>query len=110
MAHLPDLGKLVAGGTGVSDETVAERASAAKAADLATVIYTSGTTGRPKGCELSHENLLADVRNAFMGPLAAIHGRPRRARCCSCRSRTSSRGSSRSAAWRPASSSGTAPT
>ena len=69
----PDLGKLVAGGTGVSDETVAERAGAAKAADLATVIYTSGTTGRPKGCELSHENLLADVRNAFMGPLAAIH-------------------------------------
>jgi long-chain acyl-CoA synthetase len=69
----PDLGKLVAGGTGVSDETLAERASAAKAADLATVIYTSGTTGRPKGCELSHENLLADVRNAFMGPLAAIH-------------------------------------
>ena len=46
---------------------------AAKAADLATVIYTSGTTGRPKGCELTHENLLADVRNAFMGPLAAIH-------------------------------------
>ena len=69
----PDLGKLVAGGTGVSDETLAERAGAAKAADLATVIYTSGTTGRPKGCELSHENLLADVRNAFMGPLAAIH-------------------------------------
>jgi len=69
----PDLGKLVAGGTGVSDETLAERATAAKAADLATVIYTSGTTGRPKGCELSHENLLADVRNAFMGPLAAIH-------------------------------------
>ena len=68
----PDLGKLVAGGTGVSDETVAERAGTANAADLATVIYTSGTTGRPKGCELSHENLLAVVRNAFMGPLAAV--------------------------------------
>ena len=69
----PGLGKLVADGADVSDETLAERASAAKAADLATIIYTSGTTGRPKGCELSHENLLADVRNAFMGPLAAIH-------------------------------------
>jgi long-chain acyl-CoA synthetase len=68
----PDLSKLIAGGTDVSDETVAERATAAKAADLATVIYTSGTTGRPKGCQLTHENLLADVRNAFMGPLAAI--------------------------------------
>ena len=72
----PDLSKLVAGGTGVSDETLAEHASAAKAADVATVIYTSGTTGRPKGCELSHENILADVRNAFMGPLAAIHETP----------------------------------
>jgi long-chain acyl-CoA synthetase len=37
------------------------------------VIYTSGTTGRPKGCELTHENLLSAVRNAFMGPLATIH-------------------------------------
>src|SRR5215469_16807041 len=68
----PDLGKLVADGSGVSDETLAERASTANAADLATIIYTSGTTGRPKGCELTHENMLADVRNAFMGPLAAI--------------------------------------
>jgi len=72
----PGLGELIASGTGVSDEMVAERTRAAKAADLATIIYTSGTTGRPKGCELSHENLLADVRNAFMGPLAAIHTVP----------------------------------
>jgi len=72
----PDLGKLIEGGTSVSDETVAERAKAAKAADLATVIYTSGTTGRPKGCQLTHENLLFDVRNAFMGPLAAIQEFP----------------------------------
>jgi len=72
----PDLDKLVADGTDVSDETVAERAHTAKAADVATLIYTSGTTGRPKGCELTHENLLADVRNAFMGPLAAIHEMP----------------------------------
>jgi long-chain acyl-CoA synthetase len=68
-----DLEKLVAAGTDVSDATVAERARSAAAADIATLIYTSGTTGRPKGCELSHENLLAVVRNAFMGPLAAIH-------------------------------------
>jgi long-chain acyl-CoA synthetase len=68
-----DLDKLIAGGADVSDETAAERAKAAKAADLATVIYTSGTTGRPKGCELTHENLLSVIRNTFMGPLAAIH-------------------------------------
>jgi long-chain acyl-CoA synthetase len=44
------------------------------ASDVATVIYTSGTTGRPKGCELTHENLLAAVRNAFLGPLADFTG------------------------------------
>ena len=68
-----DLDKLIAGGADVSDETAAERAKAATAADLATIIYTSGTTGRPKGCELTHENLLSVIRNTFMGPLAAIH-------------------------------------
>jgi long-chain acyl-CoA synthetase len=68
-----DLDKLVAAGSDVSDETVAERSTAAAAADLATIIYTSGTTGRPKGCELTHENLLSVVRNTFMGPLAGIH-------------------------------------
>jgi long-chain acyl-CoA synthetase len=68
-----DLDKLIAASAEVSDETVAERATAATAADVATIIYTSGTTGRPKGCELTHENLLSVVRNTFMGPLAGIH-------------------------------------
>jgi long-chain acyl-CoA synthetase len=63
---------LTGGGASVSDEIITERASAAQASDVATVIYTSGTTGRPKGCELTHENLLADVRNAFLGPLRII--------------------------------------
>jgi len=48
----------------LSDEQVASRRSARKADDLATIIYTSGTTGRPKGCQLTHRSLLADVRNA----------------------------------------------
>jgi long-chain acyl-CoA synthetase len=69
-----DLDSLRAAGADVGDEVVTERAAAAGAADLATVIYTSGTTGRPKGCELTHENLLADVRNAFLGPLTVIAG------------------------------------
>ena len=72
----PGLSDLVASGAEVSDEAVAERTRTAKAADTATLVYTSGTTGRPKGCQLSHENLLADVRNAFMGPLAAITATP----------------------------------
>jgi long-chain acyl-CoA synthetase len=66
----PALKDLVAAGADIASEAVAERAESANAADLATIIYTSGTTGRPKGCELSHENLLADARNAFMGPLS----------------------------------------
>jgi long-chain acyl-CoA synthetase len=70
------LAELTAAGAEVSDETLAERRKSAGAADLATVIYTSGTTGRSKGCEITHENLLAVVRNAFMGPLAAIHDTP----------------------------------
>jgi long-chain acyl-CoA synthetase len=66
------LDALRAAGADIGDEVISERSAAAKASDLATVIYTSGTTGRPKGCELTHANLLADVRNAFHGPLAQI--------------------------------------
>jgi long-chain acyl-CoA synthetase len=72
----PALKDLVAAGAEVSQEQVAERSTAAKATDLATLIYTSGTTGRPKGCKLTHENLLCDARNAFLGPLAAFNSMP----------------------------------
>jgi long-chain acyl-CoA synthetase len=65
------LAYLVEFGAAVGDEVITERAAATRASDLATVIYTSGTTGRPKGCELTHENLLA-VRNAFLGPLTVV--------------------------------------
>ena len=60
----PGLDVLTADGASVADDVASERASAAGADDLATIIYTSGTTGRPKGCELTHRNLLAEVRNA----------------------------------------------
>ncbi|GAB3281361.1 AMP-dependent synthetase/ligase [Parasphingorhabdus pacifica] len=49
-------------GSEITDQEVHDRRRAIKADDLATLIYTSGTTGRPKGCELSHRNLLAEVR------------------------------------------------
>ena len=68
------LDSLTADGAEVGDEIITERTKAVQAADVATIIYTSGTTGLPKGCELTHENLLADVRNAFLGPLTIIAG------------------------------------
>lgn len=55
-----ELGRL---GQGVSDETVEERSSQAKADDPATIVYTSGTTGRPKGCVLTHRSFFAECGN-----------------------------------------------
>ncbi|MGH3069617.1 MAG: AMP-dependent synthetase/ligase [Streptosporangiaceae bacterium] len=68
------LDSLAAEGATVSDEALAGRRSGRTAADLATIIYTSGTTGRPKGCQLTHANMLADVRNAI-GTLPEIFTR-----------------------------------
>ncbi|HEY9243623.1 MAG TPA: long-chain fatty acid--CoA ligase [Streptosporangiaceae bacterium] len=58
---------LATDGAGVTDDELSARRTGRQAADLATIIYTSGTTGRPKGCQLSHQNLLANVRNAIGG-------------------------------------------
>ena len=70
--RLGALGELTGAGTAVTDEALAARRAQRGAAELATIIYTSGTTGRPKGCELTHGNLLSDVRNAFSGALGSM--------------------------------------
>jgi long-chain acyl-CoA synthetase len=54
--------ELVALGEDTPADDVCARSAAVRAEDLATLIYTSGTTGRPKGCELTHRNLLFEVK------------------------------------------------
>jgi long-chain acyl-CoA synthetase len=58
-----DLDALAGSGTAVTDQEVEDRRNSVATEDLATIIYTSGTTGRPKGCELSHLNLLSEAGN-----------------------------------------------
>jgi long-chain acyl-CoA synthetase len=48
-------------GAGISDSDLESRRTAAGPKDPATLIYTSGTTGRPKGCIVTHGNLMAEV-------------------------------------------------
>ncbi|MEU6720888.1 AMP-dependent synthetase/ligase [Nonomuraea sp. NPDC046802] len=68
------LDRLREGGLDVDDAQLRERRRAVSADDLATIIYTSGTTGRPKGCMLSHGNLLYEARIAI-DSLERIFGR-----------------------------------
>jgi long-chain acyl-CoA synthetase len=59
-----DLDALKASGAGVPDKELEARRATLNVHSLATIIYTSGTTGRPKGCELTHGNLLGTGRSA----------------------------------------------
>jgi len=69
------LAALRALGTDVSDDDIAARRAGLGADSLATVIYTSGTTGRPKGCELTHRNFLAEVYNVVESTRNVIFGK-----------------------------------
>jgi long-chain acyl-CoA synthetase len=56
--------ELTTAGADVDAAQLDARLAAIKSADPATLIYTSGTTGRPKGCQLTHSNLLHELRGA----------------------------------------------
>ncbi|HEX8458807.1 MAG TPA: AMP-binding protein [Pyrinomonadaceae bacterium] len=56
-----DVEKATAGAPATSGDSWREEALL-KRDDEAIIIYTSGTTGRPKGCLLTHGNLLANAR------------------------------------------------
>ncbi len=64
--EVPALEDLKARGAQVTAAQVEERRRTRGAADLAEIVYTSGTTGRPKGCMLSHGNIVANVRNCML--------------------------------------------
>jgi long-chain acyl-CoA synthetase len=54
LAQLRELGRGLEG-------SVAARAVAVRPDDVATLVYTSGTTGPPKGCMLTHGNLVSTI-------------------------------------------------
>src|SRR5262249_16394843 len=56
------LDELRARGQSVSEDDVDRRVGAIHHDHLATLVYTSGTTGQPKGCMLTHGNLIFEVR------------------------------------------------
>ncbi|PBC39056.1 long-chain fatty acid--CoA ligase [Rhodococcus sp. ACS1] len=59
-------------GADVPDSEVRARVAALKSSDPATLIYTSGTTGRPKGCQLTHANLIAESKGILDSSLGTL--------------------------------------
>jgi long-chain acyl-CoA synthetase len=57
-------------GEDLPDAVVQEALATLTLDSPASIVYTSGTTARPKGCVLTHRNLLAEVRGILSHPAA----------------------------------------
>lgn len=60
----PALQAMAEAGKSADPAELDKRLAGIRSADPATLIYTSGTTGQPKGCQLTHSNLLYEIRGA----------------------------------------------
>lgn len=58
------LDELAKAGASVDSNELTKRIEGLRADNPATLIYTSGTTGQPKGCQLTHANLVYEARGA----------------------------------------------
>jgi long-chain acyl-CoA synthetase len=58
----PAVDELTTLGADVADHDATERRLAVRASDTATLVYASGTDGKPKGVDLTHRNLLTQIR------------------------------------------------
>lgn len=73
------IGELAAEGRTVPDEAIEERRAALSPEATATLIYTSGTTGMPKGCVITHGNLLTSIDSVnavLLPPYRAMNAQP----------------------------------
>lgn len=66
-----DVERLGQGTSSVPATDLEARRTARMKSDVATIVYTSGTTGNPKGCTLTHGNVIAAVTSALAGSLGA---------------------------------------
>jgi long-chain acyl-CoA synthetase len=69
----PALDELAEAGMSVDAQELEDRLGSIRSADPATLIYTSGTTGRPKGCQLTHSNLVYETRGASASFPSLLH-------------------------------------